>query len=139
MSYLEDKLYSKAFNDGFEYAIEKLFAEEDEEKKPKKWPYAVGGAIAGTVGGSLTFSGVTKHLMKKDLDLNAEELKKLDRLPKSNPKAYEKIMENYYEGWPKSRNKAVGAGLGAMGALGVAVPMALYHHRKNKLNKKERD
>lgn len=31
------------------------------------------------------------------------------------------------------------AGGVAAGALGVAAPMALYYHRKNKMNKKERD
>ena len=136
MSYLEDKLYSKAFNDGFEYAIEKLFAEEDEEKKPKKWPYAVGGALAGTLGGVTAFGEVGHHLMCKDLKIDS---KAATKLAEENPKAYEKLIDIHWKKNPSAPLKALGAGLGAAGALGVAAPMALYYHRKNKLNKKERD
>jgi len=138
ISYLEDKLYSEAFNDGFEYAIEKLFAEEDDEKKPKKWPYAVGGAIAGTVGGAATTGAVGVHLFRKDVP--KEIRKDFDSM---SSKEFENFLNWYKKYSPsdynKKINKAIGAGLGAAGALGVAAPMALYYHRKNKLNKKERD
>ena len=136
LSYLEDRLYNEAFNDGFNYAIEKLFAEEDDEKKPKKWPYAVGGAVAGTVGGGLTAGMYGHHLMCKDLKLDSNAAAKL---ASKNPKAYEKLVNLHFEKNPSAAFKVLGAGLGAAGALGVAAPMALYHYRKNKLNKKERD
>jgi len=32
---IKEKIYSKAFEDGVNYAIEKIFAEEEEKKKNK--------------------------------------------------------------------------------------------------------
>jgi len=63
---IREKIYSKAFEDGVNYAIQKMFNEEEEDKKKKKGVGAyigagLTGAVAGKVGGSL----VGDHIIKK--------------------------------------------------------------------------
>lgn len=99
MSYLEDRLYSAAFNDGFDYAVEKLFADKDEKNKRvtmrqaeleeelgKNWsgalPALLGYGSTVPIGYLVGRSEVNKALREGKSD---EELKeKADRVGRIN-------------------------------------------------------
>jgi hypothetical protein len=147
---IEERFYSEAFEDGFNYAIQRMFG-DDEEKKPKKWPYVVGGTAGALVGGTVgtglglaheTYKSLDKSGGIKTIKDNEARLKKGDnRTAKEVEEKLKKQLENYYK---KNGDKVGTSALKKMalgGAIGTAVPvgaaMALYHHRKNKLNRED--
>lgn len=66
MSYLEDRIYSAAFNDGFSYAISKMFAEESDDSDLVLGT-AAGAGLAGGLGGGFAWS------RKNDKKITAEK------------------------------------------------------------------
>jgi hypothetical protein len=130
---IKEKIYSKAFEDGVNYAIQKMFGEE-EEKKPSKTPYVIGGTAASALGGSLGagiggIAGTLKELKKAAKEAGIENYlaDEVERIVENNPKAAMKIAGKTILG-------------GALG-LGTAIggTMALYNRAKKKMNKKDQE
>ena len=145
---IEEKFYSEAFEDGFNYAIQRMFG-DDEEKKPKKWPYVVGGTAGALVGGTVGAGAGLAHEAYKSLDksgglktikANEVKLKNGDkRVAKEAEKELNKKLDDYFRKNEKKISTSALKKIALGGAIGTAVPvgaaMALYHHRKNKLNR----
>jgi hypothetical protein len=141
---IEERIYSEAFEDGVNYAIQRMFG-DDEEKKPKKWPYVVGGTAGGIVGGAIgTGAGMISagnSIVKKVKDTNKALYDEVQRAPtweKLSKKTQEK-MSKYAEeaGTSMLKRGAVGGLIGA--GIPAATAIALYHRKKKELNKKDRD
>lgn len=122
---LREKIYSKAFEDGINYAIEKMFNED--EKKPNKTPYVIGGTAASILGGSLGAGiggtvGAIKELKKaaKEAGIKDYMADEVNKIVANNPKALTKI----------GGKTVLGGALGLGTAIGGTI--ALYNRAKKK-------
>lgn len=80
MSIIEERIYSKAFEDGVNYVIQRLFAEEEEDQNKNKsgaTPWIVGGAVgtaAGLGGGYLASAGNRRRIQEGKYVVNNAEI-----------------------------------------------------------------
>lgn len=101
---IREKVYSKAFENGVNYVIQRLFAEEEEDQNKNKSgaaPWIVGGAIgtaAGLGGGYLASSGNRQNIRNEQINITARK-ENIDRENKS--------YENYKGEAEKSYQKSI--------------------------------
>ena len=146
MSYIEEKLYSQAFENGVNYAIEKMFGggKKDDDSTPSLAAGAAGGAI-GTIGG--VAAGVVSHKRHLSDHFVPYDLKTKKKINPSdidwNWDLYRKVREKALENektkkiWREQLREhitpraAIGLGAGTLAGVGI------NSYLKNK--KKERD
>lgn len=143
-SYIEEKLYSQAFEEGFNYAIEKMFGEKEDDSTSSLAAGAAGGAI-GTLGG--VAAGVVSHkrhlkdhfvpydtktgkkINPSDIDWSWDLYRKVRKKALENEKTKKIWREQLRE--HITPRAAVGFGVGTLADIGY------NSYMKNK--KKERD
>lgn len=144
MSYIEEKLYSRAFEDGINYAIEKMFGGgKDDDSLSLLAAGAAGGAI-GTLGGGI--AGVVSHkrhlsdhfvpydlktgkkINPSDIDWNWDLYRKVRKKALEN----EKTKEIWREQLKEHVTPRVAIGLGAGTLAGVGINSYLKNKKKEK-------
>lgn len=107
---IKEKIYNKAFEDGVNYAIQRLFAEEEEDQNKNKSgaaPWIVGGAVgtaAGLGGGYLASSGNRRRIQegKTVVSIAEGDIKASDSRYK---RRQEEAQNSYENGIQKAKEK----------------------------------
>lgn len=119
---IKEKIYSKAFEDGVNYAIQKIFAEEEEKKTNNR---GLGKAIG--IGSGLA---VASHALQVPIECVAEYGK--DALKgMANKEDWKELMKDRF-----ATNRGV-AGLASKLAAGAGIAAAGYKIGKNNKNKEK--
>lgn len=142
MSYIEEKLYSRAFEDGVNYAIEKMFGGgKDDDSSSSPLLSAAGNGALGALSGTIV--GVIDHKRNLKDHFDFEDLKTGKKInPEITWDFYRKVRKKALENektkklWRDTLREhitpraALGLSAGILSDVG-------YNYMKNK--KKERD
>jgi len=138
MSYIEEKLYSEAFEDGMNYAMEKMFGGgKDDDSSSSQVLSAAGSGALGALSG--TIAGVIDHKRHIKDYFDIKDLKTGKKIEDIDWHLYNKLrksesLKNHWRDTLKEHvtpRAAVGFGVGTL------ADVAYNSYMKNK--KKERD
>ena len=143
MSYIEEKLYSQAFENGVNYAIEKMFGGgKDDDSTSSQVLSAAGSGALGALSG--TIAGVIDHKRNLGDHIN---FKDLETGKKINPEItwdfYRKVREKALENektkkiWREQLREHITPRAAVGFGVGTLADIAYNSYMKNK--KKERD
>ena len=143
MSYIEEKLYSEAFEDGMNYAMEKMFGGEKDDDSPSSQVLSAAGsgalgALSGTIAGVIDHKrNLGDHFDFKDLKtgkkINPEITWDLYREARKKALENEKTKKLWREQLREHITPRAAVGFSA----GALTDVAYNSYMKNK--KKERD
>jgi len=143
MSYIEEKLYSEAFEDGMNYAIEKMFGGgKDDDSTSSQVLSAAGSGALGALSG--TIAGVIDHKRNLGDHFNFEDLKTGKKInPEITWDFYGKVRKKALENektkklWREQLREHVTPRAAVGFGVGTLADVAYNSYMKNK--KKERD